>query len=72
MSYIMCMSFSKYTWAFEVSSSIYRTQNFGFPLKNQPSNLCIVPVFFNLWVMLILAHDQEVTDEEVLLHPRDD
>ena len=34
--------------------------------------MCVVPVFFNLWVMLVLADDQEVTDEEVLLHPGDE
>ena len=34
--------------------------------------MCVVLVFFNLWVMLVLADDQEVPDEDVLLHPGDD
>ena len=33
--------------------------------------MCIVPVFFKLCVMLFLADDQQVPDEEVLLHPGD-
>ena len=32
----------------------------------------VVPVFFKLRVILVLADDQEVPDEEVLLHPGDE
>ena len=55
-----------------MASSITKNTKFGFPLKNWPSNMCVVAVFFNVWVMLVLADDQEVLDEEVLLHPGDD
>ena len=34
--------------------------------------MCDVLVYFNLWMMVVFADDQEILDEEMLLHTRDD